>query len=263
MESVFVDRFEDGGLGSQRAEELKPSLAEFRIALGQMIKGRDDFGIPVGWGTAIPFCLDSRLVKENMTADCGAGVTFAAVNPKGEVRTCNQSERVYGNILVESMGDIWRKPALDEFRGLTWVEKPCLGCRVLHECLCGCKVDSSSAATYSVDYAVRGNTLFRVPGSKRPCPPQGNCPPVQTGNRRFHTNRYTHINAAHRETYLVTRYQTVEIDGLARRMLDQIGNGIASEDNLIALNADEIDAEEVARIVSLFVDVGAIDIEGV
>jgi MoaA/NifB/PqqE/SkfB family radical SAM enzyme len=79
MESVYVDRYEDGGLGSKRSVELKPSIEQFKISLGQMIAARDDFKISVGFGTAIPYCLDERLIFENMTADCGAGVTFAAM----------------------------------------------------------------------------------------------------------------------------------------------------------------------------------------
>ena len=131
MESVFVDRFESGGIGSREASRLKPSLSQFKDALTQMIKAREEFKIPVGFGTAIPFCLDERLITEDMWADCGVGVSFAAINPNGDLRICNQSNIVYGNVLKESIEEIWNKKELDQFRNLRWVEKPCKKCPCL------------------------------------------------------------------------------------------------------------------------------------
>ena len=39
VESVFVDRFESGGLGSKLTQELSPSWNQFKIALRQMVQG--------------------------------------------------------------------------------------------------------------------------------------------------------------------------------------------------------------------------------
>jgi radical SAM protein with 4Fe4S-binding SPASM domain len=259
MESVFVDRYEDGGLGSKKSKQLKPSLDQFRVALGQMIRGRDDFQIPVGWGTAIPFCLDHRMIEENMTADCGAGITFAAINPKGKVRTCNQSKRIYGNILTESMEEIWRKPKLSEFRSLAWIEKPCIGCKILPDCLCGCKVDASSAKTYSVDYAVRGDETLTILEDNNKCLQETGMD-IRSELRFFRLNPYARINTAHKETYLITRYQTIEIDELSLHMLGQIIDGIISEELLVDLNTKQVEDTEIRRFVSLLAEVGAIDI---
>lgn len=261
MESVFVDRYEDGGLGSQSSTQMKPSTEQFRIALGQMTQGRDDFNIPVGWGTAIPFCLDDRLIPEQMTADCGAGVTFAAVNPNGNVRTCNQSERVYGNILTEDFETIWSNPELSEFRDLGWIERPCVGCDVLTECLCGCKVDANSAQTYSVDYAVRGNEALTITNNAE-LPTKTTSPDFLSEMRSFRPNSYARINTAHKEAYLVTRYQTIEIDALCIHILEQILGGITSEAELIELNSKRVETNEMRRLVSLLAQVGAIDFAG-
>lgn len=261
MESVFVDRYEDGGLGSQSSTQMKPSTEQFSLALGQMIQGRDDFNIPVGWGTAIPFCLDDRLIAEQMTADCGAGITFAAINPNGNVRTCNQSERVYGNILTDDFETIWSNPDLSEFRSLGWIERPCVGCDVLTECLCGCKVDANSAQTYSVDYAVRGNETLTITSSAE-LPTGTPSLDFPSEMRSFHPNSYTRVNTAHKEAYLVTRYQTIEIDALCIHILEQILGGITSEAELIKLNVELVETDEMRRLVSLLEQVGAIDYAG-
>jgi AdoMet-dependent heme synthase len=257
MESVFVDRYEDGGIGSLRSLELKPSLEQFRMALGQMIEGRNDFGLPVGWGTAIPFCLDERLIAENMFADCGAGITFCAVNPKGEVRLCNQSERVYGNVLSEPINEIWHKPELSEFRDLGWVEKPCLGCVVLSECMCGCKVDANHSETFCIDYAVRENGSFCEP---KPLTHNQEGSNIPHELRRFRLNKYARLNSHHKEKYLVTQYQTIILDDTALSMMQQILSGATDEKALIGMNAEFVDEDEVRKFVSVLDQVKVIDI---
>lgn len=256
MESVFVDRFEDGGIGSARSSELKPTVEQFRIALGQMIAARDDFGIPVGFGTAIPFCLDRRLISENMFAGCGAGITFAAVNPDGDVRVCNQSEIVYGNVLDEPIERIWHKKELQDFRGLSWVDGACRSCPILKECLCGCKVDCNFSDRYCVDYSVRGagkplDTISPVPKRKLAARY-----PVR--HRGFILSRYTRLNVFHREKYLVTRYQTIKISGVALRMVQSIIDGVKDEATLLLRFRHLADEKEIRSFVSKLSEVGAI-----
>jgi radical SAM protein with 4Fe4S-binding SPASM domain len=258
MESIFVDRYEDGGVGSIHSSELKPSLDQFRIALGQMIEARNDFNIPVGWGTAIPFCLDERLLAENMSADCGAGITFCAINPKGDLRLCNQSELVYGNVLSEKIEKIWHKPELDEFRNLSWVEKPCTACSVLLECMCGCKVDASKSDLFCIDYAVRENGCFCKP--EKSLLQKKFSSPVPQKFRQFVVNKYTRLNQYHCESYLVTRYQTVLIDDLAVAIMKQIVSGVSDEETLIRKNAEVVDRDEIRNLVSTLEQIKAIDI---
>ena len=256
MESVFVDRYEDGGIGSLHSVELKPSIGQFKVALGQMIKGRDDHNIPVGWGTAIPFCLDERLITENMSADCGAGITFCAVNPKGEVRLCNQSERIYGNVLHEPINEIWHKSELSEFRDLGWVEKPCLGCGVLSDCMCGCKVDVNHSDKFCIDYAVRESGCFCKPESLRG---RETAPIIPAELRHFRLNRYARLNSQYEEKYLITRYQTILLDDVAFSLMRQIFFGTSSEKALIDANAEFVDEDEVRKFISILIQVKAID----
>ncbi|MBU4374966.1 radical SAM protein [Patescibacteria group bacterium] len=257
MESVFVDRFEDGGLGSRHSSELKPSLNMFKTALGQMIKARDDFKISVGFGTAIPYCLDERLITENMFANCGAGVTFAAVRPNGDVRLCNQSEIVYGNILNESIEKIWAKKHLEEFRNLSWVTDPCRSCPVLYECVCGCKVDSNCSSGYCVDYAVREMKTPIYPAPKLPCDNSFFSFPKEY--RQLRVDRFTKINTHHPESYLVTRYQTINIDETAvdvARKLIQMGQ--CDEKDLVSVFADMVEEEEIRLFVTKMIAIQAL-----
>ena len=257
MDQVFVDRYEDGGIGSSRSLELKPSLEQFRFALGEMIKARDDFNIPVGWGTAIPFCLDERLVSENMFANCEAGITFCAISPKGDVRVCNQSDRVYGNVLNDPLEKIWHNPGLLEFRSFGWAANPCSGCDVLSECMCGCKVDANHSEEFSIDYAIRENGQL--------CEPKNHIPDqlfseITEELRFFKSNKYMRLNCHYKENYLITRYQTIELDEVASIIIQQILSGETSEKKIIFLNGESVDENEIRQLISVLEHVGAIDI---
>ncbi|MCX6724451.1 MAG: radical SAM protein [Candidatus Staskawiczbacteria bacterium] len=257
MESVFVDRFEDGGIGSANAEQLKPTIEQFKIALGQMIRARDELNIPMGFGTAIPYCLDERLVQENMSANCGVGITFAAIDPDGSVRICNQSQVIYGNVLTQPIEEIWKSDKIRDFRDLSWVTEPCKSCPVLHDCLCGCKVDCSCSDKYCVDYAVRNRAepLHKVETlPKRGCVKEV----FPREYRRIKMDPLAKLNEFHQEKYLITRYQTIEVSGLSLAVVRRaLYLGIFSEADLVSDFSAKADAVEVRKFCSKLVSVGA------
>jgi radical SAM protein with 4Fe4S-binding SPASM domain len=270
MESVFVDRFESGGIGSKVANKLKPSLSQFRKALGQMIKARDDFNIPVGFGTAIPFCLDERLIKENMWADCGAGVTFSAVDPNGGLRICNQSSIIYGNILKESVEKIWNKRRINEFRDLRWVIQPCRDCPFLRYCTCGCKVDLNCSNKYCVDYAVRENKKELISLDKlkklsktffKNLEERNSYKKFPKQYRSFIIDRYTKLNLKHKEKYLITRYQTIVLDRLAVKIMKEILKGINSEADLVNKFKPLIEEKEIRGFITQLIKIKAITLK--
>ena len=261
MESVFVDRYEDGGVGSVRSDELKLSLEQFDIALDQMIEARDKYNIPVGWGTAIPFCLNEKMVTHNMKADCGAGVTFAAINPFGDVRICNQSEQIYGNILSEPFHEIWHKKELDNFRNLKWAKKTiCAGCNSICDCMCGCKVDASVPGEYSVDYSVRQNETRPNFVDKIDEIVEKQYPEIECW-RKFSLNRYTRLHDQTPEQYLITRYQTILLDDDAAQLLKLIIElNLESEEELFLHSQGSFHRIEINNFVTDLISAGAVDL---
>ena len=257
MESVFVDRFESGGLGSKLAKKLSPSLNQFKIALSQMIKARNDFGIPTGFGTAIPYCLDKRLIVEGMGADCGVGVTFAAINPQGDLRVCNQSQIIYGNVLKEPIEKIWNKKSLNGFRDLKWVSEPCKDCNLLYECVCGCKVDTNCPGEFCIDYAIRGH---KKPLNNVKRKTNINSITYPKLYRRFKKDNYLKLNDSHKESYIITRYQTVEIDTITKKVIRYILNkeGSILEKDLVDKFKKEASINELRKLLSKLELVGAI-----
>lgn len=265
MESIFVDRYEDGGIGAQHSvddQKLKPTAEQFRDAVTQMLRAREDFPSlqgKVGFGTAIPYCIDPRLLTEDMTANCGVGTTFCAINPQGEVRLCNQSQLVFGTVPEQTLEQIWQQRSLDVFRDLRWVTEPCRSCSLLDECVCGCKVDANCSDQFCVDYAVRDlvQPPIDVTTVQRKAPIPVSYP---DDLRQFTVNRYTKVLDKHPERFLVTRYQTVALNDVALEILQTImGEEITHEQQVINRFQDEIDPAEIRRAISLFIRSQALD----
>ncbi len=265
MESVYVDRYEDGGIGAQNSINLayKPTREQFAIALGQIIKARNEIttlGGRVGFGTAVPYCLDTRLIADAITCNCGVGRDFCAINPMGDVRMCNQSQLVFGNVLEESLEDIWNKPSLDIFRDLSWVSEPCKSCQLLLDCTAGCKVDVNYSDKFCIDYAVRGRATPINPITKMPTHPVP-CDSYPEKLRIFRPSRYMKITTRYPEKLLVTRYQTAELEGIALEMAKFIlKHETIDEQTLINRFSNKVDETETRLFVSKMLQIDAIEL---
>lgn len=265
MESIYVDRYEDGGIGAVNSYDyrLKPTRDQFRIAVTQIIQAKRDFiafGGRVGFGTAIPYCLDERMIVEDITSNCGVGSSFCAINPRGEFRMCNQSQLVFGTLPNESIETIWNKPALDVFRDLSWVNEPCKSCELLLDCTGGCKVDMNCSDKFCVDYAVQGlskpvtELAARVNHRKQT--------KVYPENYRvFRPDRYMKLTTRYPEKFLVTRYQTVRLDEMALEMAQFIlDKTVINEQELVTQFIERVEEREIRLFVSRLLQVNALNL---
>ncbi len=265
MESVYVDRYEDGGLGAvnSRGYRLKPTREQFHTAVGQIIRAKHDFAVfggKVGFGTAIPYCLDERMIIEGLTSNCGVGTYFCAINPKGEFRMCNQSQLVFGNVMTEPIETIWNKPALDIFRDLSWVSEPCKSCELLLDCTGGCKVDMNCSNKFCIDYAVRGlsRPVTELVSQVKHRQPDRLYPDHY---RIFRPNRFMKLTTRYPEKFLVTRYQTVKLDAMALNMTQTIINDIViGEKELISRFSEYVEESEIRMFVSKMLQVNALEL---
>ena len=267
MESVYVDRYEDGGIGAtnSRGHQLKPTRDQFHTAVGQIIQAKHDFtvfGGRVGFGTAIPYCMDERMIIEGITSNCGVGTYFCAINPRGEFRMCNQSQLVFGTLPDESIEAIWNKSALDIFRDLSWVSEPCKSCELLLDCTGGCKVDANCSGKFCIDYAVRGLSK-PVAELVAKVEHRRSAEMYPANHRVFRPNRYMKLTTRYPEKFLVTRYQTVKLDETALEMAQVIlHETVINERVLIALFADRVEERETRLFVSKMLQVNALDLIG-
>ncbi len=267
--AIYYDVYEPGGIGEKNASlNLQPSADQLRDAITQILRARDDFPFrgSVGFGTAVPFCFDHRLIERGMQAACGAGTWFCAISSSGDLRVCNQSKSVFGNVLYNRMEDIWTSPELDAcFRDLSWVEEPCASCPVLSECGGGCKVDEGcESGEFCIDRIVRGL-------------PEETKLKLQKGDlKRFHSlDPPTHYRVLHRSRYLrvidqyrnlgdlffKTRYQTVRIGDVEEKVirLVEATDGPFDERSLISAFGNAIHVNDLRKFVSVLVKTGAVE----
>lgn len=276
-ESVYIDRYEDGGFGAQRSSmiSLKPTLAQFREGISQILQAKKDFSIfngKIGFGTAIPMCIDERMFYENITSTCGVGTSFCAVNPDGFLRICNQSEIKFGNVIDEPIEEIWKKKDLDMFRDLSWVDEPCRSCKLLEECQCGCKVDVNCSDKFCIDFAVREDKdevlLQNIENINA-----GKYDDILYGEQRisydypekmrvFKLSPYLKLHDRYSKK-IVTRYNTIKVeDSVFQIVKDIIDNNIVNEQELIDRYADTFDADDLRKLVSELIQGEAFELIG-
>lgn len=149
MKNIFVNIYQSAGLGARKEDDMAPSLEEIRVAIGQLIQAKHTLPLNINFGTSTPYCLDERLVTEDLAFTCGTGSWFSSINPWGELRICNQSTKSYGNVLEEELGRIWHKKTIDDdYRNLSWIKavEPCNSCVFKNDCLGGCRINDKGEA---------------------------------------------------------------------------------------------------------------------
>lgn len=91
---------------------IEPDDSELRVAVQTVDRLRRE-GARAKFGNCVPQCF-----VENSSTGCLAGVAYCAVSPWGELRPCNHSPTVAGNLLSQSIQDAWRSTAMEAWRGL-------------------------------------------------------------------------------------------------------------------------------------------------
>ena len=107
------------------------------IELAQVIRTVDGFchTEAVRFGTCIPLCF-----VESASTGCLAGTAYCTIDPWGNMRPCNHSPYVTGNILTGSLADAWHSDVMNKWRALTSNE--CTSCSYFSKCRGGCKADA-------------------------------------------------------------------------------------------------------------------------
>jgi radical SAM protein with 4Fe4S-binding SPASM domain len=131
---------------------LTAAPIELRAAL-EKIGALREAGEPVKLGNCVPECF-----AHTGQSACLAGAAFLTVDPWGQVRPCNHSAIVCGNLLNQSLTEIWAAPALEQWR--QFVPAPCQGCAALATCRGGCRAQALATNTKS-------DPLMRSPFHKR------------------------------------------------------------------------------------------------
>ena len=143
VKRIMLNRFNIGGLGRKYAAELTLSHAELRDAFRRADAKLGELGMRAHNGVCTPLCVLEPRDYPNITfTHCTTELTSRplTINYRGDVRFCNHSPRVLGNIHKEHLDDILKRTA-DEGIYNTMPER-CVACDLWQRCRGGCRAAS-------------------------------------------------------------------------------------------------------------------------
>ena len=144
IRTVMVNRFNIGGNGLRNSKELVPDkkmLQEAFTAIEAFAASNPQMRFVSGVCT--PLCLiDTASYPHIRFAKCSTDLSArpVTVNYSGDVRFCNHSPRVLGNIYDRPIGEILTDPEINEW--YSPLPEECGKCPLLQRCGGGCRAAS-------------------------------------------------------------------------------------------------------------------------
>ena len=141
----LYNRYNAGGECHGNPESLMPSVSQVRDNLAIAEKYADKYGIGIGASIAIPPCLIDPSEFPNVGFGfCAAGTdrAYYTIDPVGNVRPCNHTPTILGNLLETPLKKIVESPKLQQFVQAS--PAFCAGCRIEKECQGGCKASAEA-----------------------------------------------------------------------------------------------------------------------
>ena len=141
--NILVNRFNVGGLGIGNASELSLSHRELRAAFKRADTKLRELGLRAHSGVCTPMCVLNPKEYSNITfTHCTTELMSRplTINYRGEVRFCNHSPRVLGNIHDMPLATILEQSQADGYFDKRPAE--CASCRLWEQCRGGCRAAS-------------------------------------------------------------------------------------------------------------------------
>jgi radical SAM protein with 4Fe4S-binding SPASM domain len=138
--SFLFNRYNAGGECHGKPKTLMPSVEQVRDGLRVAEEYSKKYGVGIGASIAIPPCLiDPKDFPSVGFGFCAAGTdrAYYTIDPVGNVRPCNHTPTILGNLLEKPLLEIVASPKLKEFMRA----RPafCAGCGLEETCMGGCK----------------------------------------------------------------------------------------------------------------------------
>jgi len=139
-DGIMFNRFNPGGAGAGNIERLQASPAELAAAMDAAERIAAEYDFPISCSIAMPPCLfETGRYKRLTFGFCAAGTerAYYTLDPLGNVRPCNHSPTILGNIRQTGFWEMADSPAMKAFMAA----RPafCAGCKLEMQCLGGCK----------------------------------------------------------------------------------------------------------------------------
>ncbi len=118
--------------------EMVPSNSELQRAI-KVIEEIQETGLhSINYGPCIPECF-----MPSSSQGCGAGDNFLVVDPWGRVKPCTDTTLYCGNLLYDSLAEVWQSEGMQSWRDL--IPSGCVECTALAKCRAGCRAMALSS----------------------------------------------------------------------------------------------------------------------
>jgi radical SAM protein with 4Fe4S-binding SPASM domain len=137
---MMLNRFNPGGRGRAYLDELLPTADEMNRALEVANAAAAEFDFPISCSIAMPPCLIEHRAYLNLHFGfCAAGTdrAYYTLDPLGNLRPCNHTPTILGNLLDEPFADLVAPGRLAPF--VEAVPAFCDPCALRDICQGGCK----------------------------------------------------------------------------------------------------------------------------
>ena len=154
LDGVMFNRFNPGGRGREHIGLLQASPAELQAALDEAERISEEYELPISCSIAMPPCLFDTARYTRLTFGfCAAGTerAYYTLDPLGNVRPCNHSPTILGNIRTTSFQEMADGEAMRSFAAAR--PEFCRGCKLEMQCLGGCKAaaEACSGSPWALD----------------------------------------------------------------------------------------------------------------
>lgn len=140
VDGIMFNRFNVGGEGTKHIEELLPTPEQVIRALEVTESAMDRYKISISCSIPIQPCIiDTSKFKKVYFGYCAAGTkrAYYTIDPLGNIRPCNHTPMILGNILSDSFTGLSRPDKLKPFTEP--IPEFCKDCALARTCLGGCK----------------------------------------------------------------------------------------------------------------------------
>ncbi|KAF0106350.1 MAG: hypothetical protein FD146_2616 [Anaerolineaceae bacterium] len=140
---VMFNRFNPGGRGREHLAELLPTVEQVRAALDVAESAAVELHLPISCSIPIQPCLiDLRRYPHLGFGFCAAGSerAYYTLDPLGNLRACNHTDMILGNLFEEPFADLIAPKRMSAFTCA--IPAFCADCDRRLECQGGCKASA-------------------------------------------------------------------------------------------------------------------------
>lgn len=139
IKHVALNRFVPGGRGLDHLDELSINSEQLKSALKIADDKAAKYRLPISVTIPVEPCLINHKDYPHLRfGSCVCGKNKWAIDPAGNLRTCEQNPDIIGNLLEKSFSELSKTKGTDDFRNNNY-KADCTACAEFKNCGGGCR----------------------------------------------------------------------------------------------------------------------------